>query len=466
MQTQLPEPSGPFAWPLIGNLPAVRRAGLVQFLESSWRTHGDIFHVDMGLEAVVVSHPELIKRVLAGNHANYVKGATYDGVRRIIGNGVLALEGPAWKSRRNLLQPAFHRSALGKLTEAMVDTGRRHFDGLAQRTKEGWTTLDMHREMVELTLQVVVAALFGRDLETTGSVSYEALGAAMELVSEKSNGIVLPAWLPTPANRRFHRTMEECESAVFSVIAAGRARPADDGTLLSMLLHSKDADTNLPLTDREVRDEVFTMFVAGHETTALTLTWMFTLLENEPAVVAAMRDEVDTVLAGREPTFEDFPKLSYLRQVVDETLRLRGPVAMTARTAVADDALGGFRIKAGDVVLPFFWGVHRHPEFWDAPQVFDPMRFTAERSKGRHPWSYLPFSGGQRACIGNMFSLVETVVLLAQFFARFEFEVVPNQRVVPQVMATVRPSGPVQVRVRQRAGQRASGPPVSEGISP
>jgi len=219
-----------------------------------------------------------------------------------------------------------------------------------------------------------------------------------------------------------------------------------------MLLHSRDADTNQPLTDREVRDEVFTMFVAGHETTALTLTWMFTLLEKQPEVVGAMRKEVDAVLGGREPTFEDFPKLPYLLQVVDETLRLRGPVAMTARTAVADDALGGFRIKAGDVVLPFFWAVHWHPGFWESPEAFDPTRFTAERSKGRHPWSYLPFSGGQRAGLGNMFSLVETVVLLAQFFTRFEFEVVPNQSVVPQVMATVRPSGPVQVRVRHRAG--------------
>ncbi len=451
MQTQLVEPTGPRSWPLIGSLPAVRREGLVQFLEQSWHKHGDVFRVDIGMKALVLSHPEAIKRVLAARHENYIKAATYDGVRRIIGNGVLALEGAAWKSRRALLQPAFHRSALGRLTEAMTDTGRRHFDDLGKRAAAGWTTVDIHREMVTLTLQVVVAALFGKDLKDTAHVSYEALGDAMELVSEKSNGVLLPKWFPTPGNRRFHRTMDEVEGAVFRVIAAGRERSGDDGTLLSMLINSRDAETNQPLTDREVRDEVFTMFVAGHETTALTLTWMFTLLEGRPDVVSAMRAEIDTVLQGRDPTFEDFPKLPYLKQVVEETLRVRGPVAMTARTAVADDEVAGFAVHAGDVVLPFFWGAHRHPDFWQDPETFDPGRFTPERSKGRHPWAYLPFSGGQRACIGNMFSLVETVVLLAQFFNRFDFEVVPQQQIVPQAMVTLRPSGPVQVRVRARS---------------
>jgi cytochrome P450 len=430
----------------------VRSEGLLPFLDRTWRAWGDVFAVDVGFHSVVLSHPEAIKRVLAGNAKNYVKGVTYDGVRRVIGNGLLALEGEAWKKRRNLIQPAFHRAALGKLTAAMVDSGQRHFDGLLAQHGAQAFTVDAHREMVKLTLDVVVAALFGRELlREASSLSYEALGAALELVGEQSNGVVLPKWVPTPGNLKFHRTMKEVEGAVYRVIAAGRRRDGSDGSLLSMLLGSRDAETGAPLTDGEVRDEVFTMFVAGHETTALTLTWLFTLLDGRRDVLDAMREEVDRVLHGRDPTFEDVPKLQYLRLVVDETLRLRGPVAMVARNAVADDEVMGYRVRAGDVVMPFFHGLHRHPDFWVEPERFDPARFSPERSEKRNAWSYLPFSGGQRQCIGNTFSLVETVVLLAQLLRRFDVEVEPGQdQVKPVAIVTVRPDRPVKVTLRAR----------------
>lgn len=445
-------PPSPRGWPVVGHLPLLRKEGLLPFLERSWRQLGDVFAIDMGFRAVVVAHPEGIKRVLAGHAKNYVKGATYDSVRQIIGNGVLALEGDAWKKRRALIQPAFHRAALGKLTEAMADSGRRHFDGHLAKHGRAPFTLDAHRDMVELTLDVVINALFGRELISEASnLSYEAMGDALELVGEQGNGIVLPRWIPTPANRRFHRTMAEVEGAIFRVIAAGRQREGHDGTLLSMLLGSRDEATGQPLTDTEVRDEIFTMFVAGHETTALTLTWLFTLLEGRPEVIAAMRDEVDRVLGDRDPTFEDVPKLTYLRQVIDETLRLRGPVAMVARNALEDDELLGFRVKKGDVVMPFFHGLHRHPDFWDEPERFDPSRFTPERSQGRHLWAYLPFSGGQRRCIGDQFSLVESTVLLAQLLRRFELQIEPGQDRVKQVaVVTVRPDRPVHVTLRAR----------------
>ena len=444
-------PPGPPGWPLLGHLPHLRSEGLLPFLERSWRRYGDVFSVNLGFPVVVIAHPEGIKRVLAGNAKNYVKGKTYDGVRRVIGNGLLALEGEAWKSRRALVQPAFHRQALGKLTEAMVETGARHFDALRARHGAEPFELDAHRDMVELTLDVVVAALFGKELTEAAHVSYEALGAALDLVSKQSNGLVLPRWVPTPGNRRFHRTMQEVEGAVYRVIAAGRKGGAGEGTLLSMLLDSKDASTGEFLSDRDARDEVFTMFVAGHETTALTLTWLFTLLDGRPDVLGKMKAEVDTALGDRDPRFEDVPKLTYLRQVVDETLRLRGPVAMNARTAVADDELMGKRIRKGDVVMPFFHGLHRHPSFWAAPEQFDPERFSPQQSQGRDAWSYLPFAGGQRQCIGNTFSLVETVVLLAQLLRRFELEIAPGQNRVKQVaVVTVRPDRPVMITLRPR----------------
>lgn len=445
-------PPGPWAWPVIGNIPDVRRhGGILQFFEDSWRRYGDVFAADVGFRAVVISHPEGIKHVLATNAKNYVKGKRYDGVRRVIGNGVLALEGEAWKARRTLMQPAFHRAALKELTLAMVDVGRRHFDGLlAQHGRERFS-VDAHREMVKLTLDVVTVALFGRELLGAADLSYEALGAALELVSEKGNGLVLPDWVPTPNNRKFHRTMAEVEAVIYRIIAAGRKRPPGDGTLLSMLIHSVDASTGHPLNDRELRDEIFTMFVAGHETTALTLTWLFTLLHGQPEVLSALTAEVDAVLEGRDPSFEDYPRLGYVRQVIDETLRLRGPVAMNARDVVGDDEVVGFRVRAGDVVMPFFHGVHRHRDFWTDPERFDPTRFSAERSEKRHPWSYVPFAAGQRQCIGNTFSLVETTMLLSQLLRRFSLEVDPSvTQVQPEALVTVRPDRPVQIHLRAR----------------
>ena len=444
-------PSFP-AWPVLGHLPIVRREGMLGFLERSWRELGDVFSVQVGFRGVVVAHPDAIKQVLAGNAKNYVKGKTYDGVRRVIGNGVLALEGDAWRSRRNLIQPAFHRSALGKLTEAMAECGRLHFDALLAEHPDGAPfEVDAHREMVKLTLDVVTVALFGRDLLGEANISYEALTSALELVSARGNGVVLPGWIPTPGNRKFKATLTEVEAAIYRVIQAGRRREHPDGTLLSMLIHSQDADTGQHLTDRDIRDEIFTMFIAGHETTALTLTWLFTLLDGQEPVLRAMRAEVDRVLGDRDPTFEDVPRLTYLRQVVDETLRLRGPVAMTARNAVGDDELAGVRVRKGDVVLPFFFGAHRHRDFWTEPDRFDPDHFSAERSKGRNSWSYVPFAAGQRQCIGAAFSLVETTVLLAQLLRRFDVEVAPGMREVkPIAMVTVRPDRAVRVKLTPR----------------
>ncbi len=453
MTTPAPLPPSLPRWPIVGHLPRVRSEGMLSLLEDSWQKLGDVFSVDVGMHAVVVAHPDGIKRILAGNAKNYVKGNTYDGVRRVIGNGVLALEGDAWKARRTLMNPAFHRAALGALTQAMVQTGQLVFDGLLKK-HGGPVTVDAHREMVKLTLDVVTVALFGRELLGSADISYEALGAALELVSEQGNGFVMPRWVPTPGNRKFHHTMAEVESVIYRVIEAGRRRPPSDGTLLSMLIHSVDAETNRPLTDQELRDEVFTLFVAGHETTALTLTWLFTLLHGRDEVMQAMKEEVDRVLGDREPGFEDYPRLTYLRQVVDETLRLRGPVAMTARNAVADDEVMGVRVREGDVVMPYFYGAHRHRDFWTDPERFDPGHFAHQKSQGRNPWSYLPFSAGQRQCIGNTFSLVETVVLLAQLIKRFDVEVDPSVREVkPVAMVTVRPDKPVMVKLTPRVTQ-------------
>ena len=450
-------PPGPSSWPLLGNLPDIRAAGdMASYLDRLWRTHGDTLRIKLlGTNAVVIAHPEALKQVLSSRRDRYVKGHIYDSAREFLGNGLVTLEGDAWKARRNLAQPAFHRQSLAKLAAIMARSGARSLDSLGARAEGGPIEIDAHREMVKLTLDVVLAALLGGDLLRAADVSYEALGASLELMSERANGVVLPAWVPTPGNIRFRRVLREIDDAMRSLIERARRRAEDDGSLLSMLLSAVDADTGKPLTDRDLRDEVFTLFIAGHETTALTLTWIFTFLEGRPEVFERMRAEVDDVLRGRDPTFEDIPKLSYLRQVVEESLRLRPPAPLVARNVIKDDEIDGYRVSSGDVVLLFFWAAHRHAAFWSDPERFDPDRFAPERSKDRHSWSFIPFSGGPRSCIGNSFALVESSILLAQMLSRFDIQVLPCADVKPVAVATMRPSRPVRVVLQRRAAAHA-----------
>jgi cytochrome P450 len=424
---------------------------LIGFFESYWRRYGDIFRVPiLGRSTLVVVHPDAIKHVLWANRQNYIKGSAYHSVRRMMGDSVLTLEGDAWKGRRELEQPAFHRHSIEKLTTHMIGSGARFFDELLARARRGPVEIDAHQEMVKLTLDVVVRALFGQTLAAS-DVSYPMMTEALELVSQGANQIVLPAWVPTPYNRKLHRTLAELDRIMYSFIATAREQGSAD-SLLGMLLATRDAD-GAPLPDRAVRDELVTLFIAGHETTALTLTWLLSLLADQPQVLARMHDEVDAVLGDRDPTYADVAQLRYVRQVVDETLRLRPPAPMVARNAVADDQIDGFAIRAGEMVVPFFWATHRHPEFWPDPLRFDPARFEPGPNNKRHSYSYIPFSAGPRICIGNMFSLVESVLLIALLLRRFELTIAPCHHVRVVAVATARPSSPVRVSLRPRSAQ-------------
>ncbi len=431
---------------MVGNLGIAR--GFLPFLEAQWKTHGDTFQIQAaGARSVVVCHPDAIQRVLLTNRQNYIKGPCYDVARRIFGDGLIVLEGERWRQRRALAQPSFHRHALERLTTIMAESGTRFFDRLLAEVA-GPTVLDIHRKMVRLTLDVAVNALFGRGTLESNNVSYQMLGDALCVFSEGSNGIPLPAWLPTPRNLKFQRTKRALHEKVFEIIRGARGLNAE-GTLLSMLLAARD-EHGAALSDDELRDEVLTLFIAGHETTALTMSWMFFLLENQRPVVARMRDEVDRVLGGRTPTFEDLHELRYVRQVIDESMRLRPPAPLVARDALADDELGNFHVPAGMPIIQLIWAAHRHPDFWPDPLRFDPERFAPAALKGRHVASFLPFSLGPRVCIGNAFSLLETTLLTAQLMQRFDFETLPCRDVKPVAMGSVRPSRPIHVRLVRR----------------
>jgi cytochrome P450 len=431
--------------------------GMLDFLGDAWARHGDFFRFDLGPKRMVaMAHPDAIEHVLVKNRANYLKGRTYDSIRPLTGAGLLTLEGEAWRKRRRLAQPAFHRERLNELVATMVDVTRSYFDRRRGDGSNG-APFDAHDQMMRLTLDVVGATLFGQRLShDTNDGSAEAFGTALLLLTARAHSpLKVPMWIPTPANRRLARAIDFTDAMVHGIVQRARGgSEAGSPTLLRMLLESRDADTGDGLTDHELRDEVVTLVLAGHETTALLLSWGFTLLGPRPDVMARMRSEVDDVLGGRDPRYEDLPKLGYIGRVIDEILRVRPPIFAVARDVVGDDVVMGHRVRAGEVVLPLIFLAHQHPSFWENPETFDPERFLGERSERngkRHHAAYAPFSLGARMCIGNVFTLVEAKVILAMLLQRVDLELLSREPIKRRAAMTVRPATPIMMRMTFRA---------------
>ncbi len=441
-------PLAPGAAPVLGHVPLLRRLGMIPALEQLRRELGDVFMLRLGPQRMtVVSQPEGIERIFVSNKPNYGKQRSYAGPRLLLGDGLVTLDGEPWRVRRRLVQPHFHRAKLEAMVEGMVEVIAAYLVGLRARLPSGGV-VDVHREMVELTLDIVANALFGPGLVRGREISYELLLASVEVMSERVSGLALPLWIPTPANRRFRRTLAALDETVFGIIAKARARPERAPTLLGMLLDSVDEDSGERLPDRAIRDEVMTLFVAGHETTALMMTWLFALTGGREEVWATIQDELDAQLHGRIPRFAELAQLSYLRQTFDETLRMRPAVAALSRDVIADDELLGYHVGAGEFVMPYIFGVHHREDLWDEPTRFRPERFAKDAAAARPKYAYVPFAAGPRMCIGNNFALAEGALIVAMLLQQAEWTREPGQQIEPLALGTVRPSAPVKVRVR------------------
>lgn len=435
-------------YPLLGVLPQLRSEGAIDFFESRRQSMGDVYRIRLGTQsALVVSHPDAFERILAGHKRRYTKMGAYDAARLFMGDNVITLEGEGWKKRRRLMQPYFHRAALKTMIDTMVEVIARSLDDLQQRLPDGGE-VDIHQEMVRMTLDVVCTALFGPHISSGSELSYEALMDTVEVMESKMYD-PSPLWLPTPRNRKFRRVKAAVDEVVGRFIEVARERldePEIASTLLGMLLATRDEEGQ-PLGDDAIRNEVVGLYIAGHETTALMMTWMFALMPGNDEVMPRIRDEVQTVLGARRPGFGDLTELRYIRQAIDETLRLRNATPMLARNVLEDDNLCGHPVHQGDLVMLWFYGLHRNPAYWPEPERFDPERFSAEAVQGRDPWCYLPFSGGPRVCIGNNFALSEGALITAMMMQRGTWDVLPGQTILPVSEGTLRPSGPVRVRV-------------------
>jgi cytochrome P450 len=438
---------------LVGHLLQITR-GQLDFLRHVARDYGDVVPVRYGPQTVVLlQHPDLIEEVLVTQQRNFAKGRFYRLLGPLLGEGLLTSEGELWRRQRRLAQPAFHRERVAAYGDTMV--------ALTERLLEGWRpgeVRDVHADMMRVTLEIVVKTLLDADAAGEASAVGEALPVALHELNGLMNSpaFLLPEAVPTPGKWRLTRAVRRLDDVVYRIIRERRAAPGDRGDLLSMFMaaqvepeESRDPAGAPPtrMTDRQLRDEVMTIMLAGHETTALALTWTWYLLSEHPAVDERLREELGRELGGRPPAVGDLPRLRYAELVLTEAMRLYPPIPIIGRQAIAACELGGYPLPAGTPVSFAQWSVHHDPRFYDEPEAFRPERWADGLARRLPRFAYFPFGGGPRLCIGNAFAMMEATLLLATIAQRFRPRLVPGHPVVPVPSLTLRPEHGMRMRL-------------------
>jgi cytochrome P450 len=424
------------------------RKGPLPFFQNLAQQYGDIAYFRLGpQEAFFINHPDLIKDVLVTNHQSFHKGLALQRAKRLLGEGLLTSEGEFHRRQRRLAQPAFHRARVASYAAVMTD--------YASQTRAGWRdgdTVDMSEEMMRLTLGIVGKTLFDADVVSDA----QDVGEAMTVVMDLFNIITIPFFellqkLPLPQLRRFDNAKARLDAIIYRLIEERRRSGEDRGDLLSMLLLAQDTEGDGgQMTDEQLRDEVMTIFLAGHETTANALTWTWYLLSQNPGAEARLHEEIDEVLGVRLPTFADLTQLKYTEMVLAESMRLYPPAWALGRLALTDCEIGGYLVPRKSLVLMSQFVMHRDPRYFPEPLRFDPQRWTAEARELRAQFSYFPFGGGPRRCIGESFAWMEGVLLIAALAQQWQMRLVPNHPVVLKPVITLRPKHGMRMTVTRR----------------
>ncbi len=445
-------PPGPRGLPIVGVLPRIWRDPL-RFFEEVARDHGGLARVGLGkFTLYLVSDPAHVRHILQDNARNYWKGSGLAAIEPVMGRGLAVNDGEPWLRQRRLMQPAFQRARLLAAAPAIlaaIDQALGPLDEAARRDRP----IDVAPLASALVQRVIFTALFGEHLERDPATVGRALVEVNAWVDHAAWSLIrLPEAIPTPRRVRFRRAQAALDELVYGLIARRRAAGVGEAEadLLARLLHARDPETGEGMSDRQVRDEVMTLFVAGHDTTASALAWTVHALGGAPEVRARLEAEVDEVLVGRDPGPGDLERLGGLERALRESMRLHPPAWVIVRTPREEDALGGYPIPPGAPLLLSQWVVHRHPALWPDPLRFDPDRFLPEQVAARPRFAYFPYGGGQRLCIGYLLADVTLLLALARILQRYRLDPVPGHRVVPQPLTTLRPRYGVKVLVRRR----------------
>ena len=439
-------PPGPKGRVVTGNLLSYT-ADQLGYLTQCARGYGDIVRLRLlNVPAVLLNHPNHIEYVLVKNNRNFIKSRGERHALSHLGGGLLTSEGSFWRRQRRLVQPAFHRTRIEAYGEEMVRSTERTIDLWRDNQRR-----DVHQDMSRLTLEIVSRTLFG----TLPSAEFEEIGDALAVIMRRFSGrggimFQIPERVPTPANRRFLKALRLLDRIIYKIIRDRQERGADTRDLLSVLLAVRDEETGEGMSDKQLRDEVATIFLAGHETTANALSWAFYLLGRNRAAEQELLTELREVLGGRAPTVADLPRLRYTDMVVKEAMRLYPPVWAFGREALEDCEIGGYHVPAGTQLLMSQWVTHRDPRYFATPETFYPGRWTEEMEHSLPKYAYFPFGGGPRLCIGQPFAKMEAALLLATIAQRFRLELEKEQQIIPQPSVTLRPRYGVKVMLAQR----------------
>jgi cytochrome P450 len=450
-------PPGPKGGPIMGVMREFNRDTLG--FVTRCRDYGDVVHSRfLYVHAYFLYNPSDIESLLTTNAKSYRKAQSLRSpfFHRLVGNGLVTSEGDFWRRQRRLAQPAFHRQRISSYGDVMVQYTERAIASW----KEG-ERRDLARDMTRLTLEIVVKTLFNSEVSNDADHIGEILsGLVKPFASQATLKWILDNRLPTPGHRRYFRAVGEIDRIMFRIIAERRASGYDEGDLLSMLLQAQDED-GTQMTDAQLRDEVMTLFLAGHETTALALSWSWYLLATHPQVEEKFHAELDEVLGGHAPSVSDLPKLKYAEMIVKEVMRLYPPAYAIGREAIEETEIGGYRVPRGTQLFAFQWVTHRDPRYFDEPDAFKPERW--ENSEPAPKYAYFPFGAGPRQCIGNYFAMMEIVLLLATIGQRFRFKLDPDHRVEVLPVLSLRPRNGIKVIIEPRiyADRRGSDPRLS-----
>jgi cytochrome P450 len=439
-------PPGPKGSLILGVMPEFNR-DILAFI-TRCRDYGDVVRARFFyVTCYFLYNPDDIEYVLSTNAKNFIKSMSVRSnfFHRLIGNGLLTSEGDFWRRQRRLAQPAFHRQRISAYGDTMVEYAER----MISSWREG-ETRDIHRDMMRLTLEIVAKTLFNADVsgdaDRVGTILSEIV---KPFASQATLKWILDNRLPTPAHRRFHRLAKQIDEIVYRIIEERRRSGRDEGDLLSMLLQAQDEDGG-QMTNQQLRDEVMTLFLAGHETTALTLSWAWYLLGRNPEAERKFHEELETVLSGRAPTFADLPQLKYTEMIAKESMRLYPPAFGVGREAIEECEIGGYRVPAKTQIFAFQWVTQRDPRYFDDPEEFYPDRWTEEFTNRLPKYAYFPFGGGPRICIGNYFATMEIVLVLATIGQNVRFSLVSDHPVTLLPAMSLRPRAGIQVVVENR----------------
>lgn len=449
-------PPSPRANPLVGSALDLRRSQIRTY-ERVMREHGDVVRLVVGppglrFDVYYAFHPDGVKAVLAGSREGYSKGNRfYTQIAEVFGWGLLKSEGELWQRQRRLIQPLFTRKQIASYAELMVEEAAAVAERWDSATRNGGGGVDAHAEMVGLALRVVGRAIFGDDVTKAADVLDSTFAVLNRYTFRRAmSPLASPASWPTPANRRAARARRALCGVVDELIARREQARADGDDLVSRLLRARDADNGAAMGAQQVRDEALIFLLAGHETTSTALTFTLHLLGRHPIEQRLVHDEIDAVLDGRPPTVDDVPALERTAMAIKEAMRLYPPAYALGRLAVSEQEIGGCVIPAGARVAVSQYATHRHPQFWEDAETFDPARFTSEREAARHPYAYFPFGGGPRACIGSHFAMLEATIAVAVLLQRFRIHSESADVLLDTQGMTLRPKGAVPIHLAAR----------------